>query len=206
MYTKVWPQLGLWTVVCWIAAGPSFFFAMMIADDSQQMWGVVAGVFTFVGLYTAASCVPWVERLRRNRAWRDAFRTGIAIRLFLSAMAMVVPYAMVLDVWAGFVSVEAANLLWRSSTPGGPTSHWTVFYLATLIQGVLLNAALVPVILIAWAIFRVVYGRDIIGDPAKVCVSCGYDLRASVSICPECGTRIACLAQPPEEIRDARLA
>ena len=166
-------HLLIWTVICSIAAMPSFTFSL---ETNPNFAAIALGVALFIVLYTLASSSVFFDKIHANDIWRKALKFGFGIRVLQSlfffcagpiawfglsspgAMAAVVSMpALLLEGFPGILSLAAAFRLIHGSVPGAGTGSasmmlngdFAVTFLATLFQGVLLNLVVLGTVLIA---------------------------------------------------------
>ncbi len=138
-------SLALWTFVCAVSAGPSFFWGMSTIAQEQSL-AMVLGVFLFIALYT------WADQFTQLRPWRHAFpvpltlKIGYVTRIILS---VVFPIGIMLDLICGFMSVGIVGAVFPTlrTHPGGAadlegSTGFLGALLITLVQGVVLNIVL----------------------------------------------------------------
>ena len=120
----------MWSVVCWVAAGPSFVLALMsVTNSAADIFAMALAVFLFVFAYTVASGSSLYFSLNRTPGMRAALRTGFITRMILSVLW---PFCVTIDGIVGSVVLEATRPLWSFFQPLG------VFF-TTICQGIALN-------------------------------------------------------------------
>lgn len=164
----------LWTFVCWVSAGPSVF----IAAHEWNPWGIVAGVFAYVVLYTYIGGTEFVRRLRDDPAIDTTLWIGYGTRMVVS---VIFPVSMVIDIGTGFLSVGLSECLW------GKSRDFAATFGTTLVDGACMNALLGLYMLVVFGFARLAMPKRV---PEGLCRQCRYDLRGSrmSARCPECGT------------------
>jgi hypothetical protein len=117
-------------------------------------------------------------------------KVGYGTRLALSALCMLtftdyrfLHVFLVPDLFMGYLSVEFVSSAVRHF-PGG--DGFLSIFLMTIVEGALWNITLMIYMSLIYGVQRLFRRKS----HANHCVHCGYDLRASANICPECGTRI----------------
>lgn len=138
-------SLALWTLVCVVSAGPSFFWGIA-SIASKQLWAMLLGVGIFIAIYTLA------DQATQSRPWRHispiplTLKIGYATRIVIS---IVFPIGIILDLMCGFFSVgivQAVLPLAQASRDGTADSEGSTGFLGalliTLVQGVVLNIVL----------------------------------------------------------------
>lgn len=144
-----------WTIICSLSAAPSFVLGCNI---DGAVGGMLAGVATYIVGYTAISLTPTARRFYANRIWRRTIQitygTRIALSL-LSVFAMIgVPFTMIIDIWSGMVAVSISERL------VGDDAGFIFAYLATIIEGAILNFVLFVFMMMVWTVARLVMEPD----------------------------------------------
>ncbi len=142
-----------WLVICGISAAPSF----VIAFDGLRVVSITAmlsGIMTFVIGYTLVECHPAIQRkLASDSALRRAVLIGYGTRIGIS---IIFPVGIVLDFFVGILATGITG--WqpdRTIALGEMESasfDFFIFYVTTIVQGLLLNVVLFGYLLIVYAI------------------------------------------------------
>jgi hypothetical protein len=183
-------QFGIWTFVCILSAAPSFFMGGMIHSKPSQIAAMATGVLLFIVAYTLIGSSKWAKRARRNRVFRRTVQIGYGTRI---AISVIFPVSFILDGLLGGISISATDSLFSIEPPvrwypnDGNNIGFVPVFFTTILQGCLLNVVLLIYMSLVYGIARLVIGKQ---PAAGVCLECGYDLRASRDVCPECGTRV----------------
>lgn len=135
-----------WTLVCSIAAIPSFVIGFTVTQG--QLWGMVTGIAVFIVGYV------WADLVTRPQSWRHSqqitatLRTVYVLRLVAS---VIFPAGMFLDMFSGMLAVmlvAGVSRLEAENEFGFVTAFCT-----TLVQGVLLNVVL---LILAFCVYPIV--------------------------------------------------
>ncbi|MCP4066670.1 MAG: hypothetical protein GY741_00155, partial [Phycisphaeraceae bacterium] len=112
------------------------------------------------------------------------FRVGYGLRL---AICVVPGAAMAVDMFPGILAVMAGELFQREV-------GFNVFastLVSTLVQGTLINIAILAVVLFAWLLQMMFMEWKPPVFDARACADCGYHLETlevdTTATCPECG-------------------
>ena len=150
--------VGKWLIVCFVAAGPSFFFGAGIGGwRIPEIAGMIAGILIFVAGYSGIEFLPQIQSAMAQRAKRKSTRIAYITRMGISILF---PIGVFIDMYCGIVSLSLSAALTGAEGPmlGGSSSRseavlfrFLHFLLTTLIQGTLLN-------IIVFAYMLVVYG------------------------------------------------
>lgn len=139
---------GRWTLVCGLAAAPSFVMGFMLTGG--QVLGMLLGVLIFIVLYT------WADLRTASSAWRQKHvvrRTLVTTYSIRMLMTVIFPVGAYVDTISGFFA--AATIGAVSGTAVQPDEFgFGLTLLTTLVQGCYLNAilfvvglALLPIIM-----------------------------------------------------------
>ena len=149
-----------WTIVCSIAAGPSFFIGYDVSK--QRISAMSLGVILFIAIYVLVDLYTRRWQWRQNVIARRILIFCYATRI---AISVIFPIGMMVDIFAGLVSV---TIIGESSivnhNDGGvalPMSFATTLML-TMVQGFVLNLVLAVWGLIAFLVvlaFKFVHHR-----------------------------------------------
>jgi hypothetical protein len=136
-----------WTVMCSVAAAPSFFLGLTITRG--RAGGMVASILTFIGLYVAADLITRHWPIRRNRVVR---RTLVIVYFSRIAASILFPIGTFVDMMTGILMAQLVGDFmapFRDASPTlqGETMLFWLSYRLTFIQ-----ATLMHVVLVAWGI------------------------------------------------------
>ncbi len=130
--------IHIWTVICSVAAAPSFFLGMGVTDG--EIAGMIMGISIFIGIYSWADLATRSKKWRRDATIRSTLRWTYGVRLVVS---ICFPVGFFVDLMCGFLTVELTQMLTHQSLTSSRMMHgFQPALLATLIQGTLLNAVL----------------------------------------------------------------
>jgi hypothetical protein len=155
-------QLLLWGIICSAAAAPSFLLGCLIQGvRSPAIAGMSAGVACWVLMYAAVASTHVMRLFREKPFVAITFKWVYGIRLAQSLLAIIPPF-IAIDMAAGIAStlfsgsilgydpLSSAHGAPYTGAVGPPTPliDFLFSYIATLIQGALLNVVLA--VLFAW--------------------------------------------------------
>lgn len=158
--SKLGRYAALWLVICGGSAVPSFWMAMTIQASLPAM---IAGVLVFVVGYTVLSCSSLYAHLKQKKHLFRAFRAGFAFRLILSVLSLLalladdadmMEFILLHDGVSGQIAVETAKRLFNLSAGDPLDGRHAVTFVATLLQGLLLNAIVLLTILVFYSILK----------------------------------------------------
>ena len=140
--------LGRWTLVCGLAAAPSFVMGFMLTGG--QVLGMLFGVLFFIVLYTWTDLHTASSAWRQNQVVRRTLVTTYSIRIL---MTVIFPIGAYVDTISGFFAVTTIGAV--SGTAVQPDEFgFGMTLLTTLVQGCYLNVilfvvglALLPIIM-----------------------------------------------------------
>lgn len=172
----------LWIVIAHVAGTTSFILGFT-ADEASPI-AMLLGITIygcFIGLVDSSG--GFRRRLQRPFVARS-FRVGYGLRL---AVCVVPGAAMAVDMFPGILAVMAGELLEREVG----FNRFASTLVSTLVQGTLINIAILAVVLFAW-LFQTMFmqWKPPVFD-ARACADCGYHLETleanTTATCPECG-------------------
>lgn len=151
---------ALWLVICGCSAVPSFWMAMTIQASVPAM---ILGVLAFVVGYTVLSCSPLYVHLKQKTHLYRAFRIGFAFRIILSVLSLLalladdadmMKFILLHDGVTGQIALETAKGLFKLSAGDPLDGRHAVAFVATLLQGLVLNAIVLLTILVFYSILK----------------------------------------------------
>lgn len=127
-----------WSLVCSIAAIPSFYLGFAI---TRGFAGMLTGVAIFIAAYIATDRATYSHPFRQSRIVRRVLRITYATRILIT---IAFPVGMFLDMVCGMIAIPLGTMNFDWEDPGRSTGSvsFLAAVLTTLIQGVLLNIVL----------------------------------------------------------------
>lgn len=151
---------GKWLLICYLCAGPSFFFGFMVTKVTVgAITGMVVGVFCYVVGYTILECTPLVQRSLQDRIIRRATTIGYLTRIVFSVFPVLAP----LDMFLGIASTNGGSYVLKLFFPTSDAEiaaavnqafapALTFSFSATIIQGALLNVVLLGFVALVYGV------------------------------------------------------
>ena len=147
-----------WTVICLLAAAPSFVIAMSMTAGNYPVSaaaGMLMAILLFICAYTYAEMTPFFRRLMLDPRKKLAARITYGIRVGIS---IVFPIGLYLDFIIGMISVTMTGLLGggdrelggmqNESALGGLGWH----FVTTIVDGLIMNFVVMGLMLIIFGI------------------------------------------------------
>lgn len=151
----------VWATTCTVCAFPSFVLALHLCSSPAHYWGMLAGVALFSVAFAFLDFYVVHPKLESNLRVLRALRYGYQFRLVAS---IVFPFAIMLDVLLGGISIGIVgsipvlgNVVNTGPNAAAQLSQQTVFFgilLTTIIQGLLINAAVLCICPFLWLFAR----------------------------------------------------
>ncbi len=138
--------LARWTLICTVSAAPSFSYGCFLHHQPQHILGMIAGVVVFILGYTLVEASAAYRRVIRWRHVRTMVWIGYGTRV---AISIIFPFAIVIDVWTGMLSVLIVNPGYIDGKSG---AGFLSVFLTTLVQGTFLNVVLLAYMGVVWCI------------------------------------------------------
>lgn len=148
-------RLGIWTIICLLSAGPSFFWGMSTVAR-EQLLAMCLGVAIFIMAYTIGDGVTASKNWRRDRRTRLTLRIGFITRMVIS---VVFPLGGAIDLFCGINSVRFVGLIMQFNSEQPNSANFIQTLVITLVQGIILNAVLVGYMLIVHTIQLAISSR-----------------------------------------------
>jgi len=172
----------LWIVIAYVAGTTSFILGFTAGEASPIAMLLGIAIYgCFIGLVDSSG--GFRRRLQRPFVARS-FRIGYGLRL---ALCVVPGAAMAVDMFPGILAVMAGELFQREV-------GFNVFastLVSTLVQGTLINIAILAVVLFAWLLQMMFMEWKPPVLDARACADCGYHLETleadTTATCSECG-------------------
>lgn len=149
-----------WSVVCTLAAAPSFFLASGLANGRLAAnLGMIVGVLMFVIAYAAIELSETVQnQLAKPVAHRSVW-IAYATRVGVSVLF---PIGLIIDMFCGMIAISVSSMLVGLPGPSprllaGDVDSMVLFFqfwFTTVFQGFLLNVVLIAYMGIVWVICK----------------------------------------------------
>lgn len=138
----------VWTLVCYLSAIPSFLLGIIAFDKPHEVIAMLLGILVFVVAYTMVSSSAWFARLQQIPQLYTAFKAGFVLRIIAS---IVYPLGQASDIYLGVLALGIVDYVWDTDAERWAT---LAIFLATLVQGVLLNIVLSMIIGFIFVVLR----------------------------------------------------
>lgn len=144
----------LWSIVCWVSAGPAFGLALSLGSASGRgrgqgpgfnPWAMAAAITLFSILYTIFTSTDAFDRFHRIRGMRRTLYIGYWTRM---AISIVVPISLVVDMVTGIFSVGIVARFLHTE------SGFVGTFLITCVHGTLMNLIIAVYMAIVYPIVR----------------------------------------------------
>lgn len=175
-------RCALWIVIGCVLGSPSFLIALGETDVSPT--AMILGIVMYGGAIGLVSSSAGFRRRLESPFVARSLKFGYGIRLLAGA----IPHVTIsLDLLTGIFALMAGELLEQSA---GFNSFFATLA-STLVQGTLINAAVLIVVSFAWLLQTMfMEWKPPVQDP-RACAGCGYHLETlapeTTTTCPECG-------------------
>jgi hypothetical protein len=144
-----------WTLVCGIAAAPSFVVGMWVTQG--EAFGMFVAVLTFIGFYIAGDLISRHWPIRRHVAVR---RTLVFVYVTRIVISIVFPVGIYIDIFTGagmlaLLDITARGVQQNDFTIGNGAAKFWLAYRMTFVHAILMNIvlAIYGVLLLPFVIF-----------------------------------------------------
>ena len=148
-----------WTVICIVAAAPSFVVAMSMTAQQAPVSaaaGMLVAISLFIWAYTSAEMSPFFRRQMLDRRKKVAARITYGLRVGIS---IVFPIGLYLDFILGMISVMTMSALlgqggfgFAEEQNGSPLAVAAWHFATTILDGLIMNVIVFVLMLIIYGI------------------------------------------------------